>query len=97
MLLVIALIAAEPAIAEAPAVQNPDEMVCVSVRQVGSRLGRERRCLTRAQWAEDRANQRRNTEDAQTGQTNPQGMNPGERGLIGGRYVAPPARGGRPN
>jgi len=97
MILVIALIAASPPAAETPAVQNPDEMVCVSVREIGSRLGRQRRCLTRAQWEEDRRNQRRSTEDAQLGQINPQGFNPGERGAAAGRYVAPPARGGQPN
>jgi hypothetical protein len=97
MLLVLALIAAEPATADAPAIDNPNEMVCRSIRQIGSRLGRERRCLTRAQWDEDRLNQRRMTEDAQTGQTQPQNMSPGERAAIGARYLAAPGRGGRPN
>jgi len=95
MILILALMAAEPA--SSAATPDPNEMVCRSVRSIGSRLARERRCLTRAQWEEDRLNNRRSTEDAQMGQLNPQGMNPGERAVGAGRYVAPPARGGTPN
>jgi hypothetical protein len=97
MLLVLALIAAEPAVTAATPAEDPNEMICRSIRKIGSRLARERRCLTRLQWEEDLANQRRSAEDAQTGQTQPQGFSPGDRGAAAGRYVAPPARGGRPN
>jgi hypothetical protein len=69
-------------------------MICRSVSRVGSRLARERRCLTRAQWEEDRASQRRNTEDAQTGQTQPTLLTPGERAAVGHRYL--PAVAGGP-
>jgi hypothetical protein len=94
MFLVLALIAAEPASTAAP---DPNEMICRSVGAIGSRLARQRRCATRAQWEENARNERRSTEDAQLGQTNPQGFNPGERGASAGRYVAPPARGATPN
>lgn len=97
MILILAMMAAEPATAAASANPDPNEMICRSVRTIGSRLGRERRCATRAQWEEQARNERRSTEDAQLGQVNPQGMNPGERASGAGRYVAPPARGGTPN
>lgn len=96
MFLVLALIAAEPTTA-ATQIENPDEMICHSVARVGSRLSRERRCLTRAEWEADRMNNRRSTEDAQTGQTNPQGFTPGDRAAAAGRYIAPPARGNVPH
>jgi hypothetical protein len=94
MFLVLALIAAEPATAAAP---DPNEMICRSVGTIGSRLARQRRCATRAEWEENRRNERRSTEDAQLGQTNPQGMSPGDRAVGAGRYVAGPARGGSPH
>ena len=96
MILILALLAAEPTTAATQSTENPDEMICRSVARIGSRLGRERRCLTRAEWEADRLNNRRSTEDAQTGQTQPQGMSPGDRGAAAGRYVAPPARGNTP-
>ncbi|TMJ18663.1 MAG: hypothetical protein E6G92_02145 [Alphaproteobacteria bacterium] len=94
MFLVLALIAAEPATAASP---DPNEMICRSVGTIGSRLARQRRCATRAEWEENRRNERRSTEDAQIGQTNPQGLTPGDRGAAAGRYVAPPARGNVPH
>jgi hypothetical protein len=96
MMLVLALLAAEPATTAATSAGDPNETICRSVTRVGSRLARERRCLTRAEWEADRLNNRRSAEDAQTGQTQPQGFTPGDRGAAAGRYVAPPARGNVP-
>ncbi|HYJ53510.1 MAG TPA: hypothetical protein VEW04_10110 [Allosphingosinicella sp.] len=94
MILVLALIAAEPATGETSSTPNPNEMICRSIRQIGSRLARERRCVTRAQWEEDQRNQRNMVENGQNQQVNPQLMTPGERAVAGGRYLPVAARGG---
>lgn len=46
-------------------VPDPNEVVCVSEPELGSRLVRRRQCMTRAQWAERRANDRQVVERAQ--------------------------------
>ena len=44
---------------------DPDQIVCVSERQVGSRLARQRVCRTRAEWDEHRRQYRNSVERAQ--------------------------------
>ena len=92
MMLVLALLAAEPATV-ATSAGDPNETICRSVGTIGSRLARQRRCLTRAEWEADRLNNRRSAEDAQTGQTQPTLLTPGERARVSGRYL-PAAAGG---
>jgi len=98
-LLILALPAATAAVAaDQPQTGfDPNEVVCRSVAATGSRLARSRRCATRAQWAEDDRAQRAQFSERTLRQTNPQGMNPGERGAAFGRYVSPAARGGSGN
>lgn len=99
-LLAFGLISAMPApLAAADNTPTTDlnEVICRTVRVTGSRLGMSRRCATRAQWAEDERQQRTVQNERTLRQSNPQGMNPGERGAAFGRYVAPPARGGSGN
>lgn len=45
---------------------DPNETICQPVAETGSRLSHARRCMTRAQWAEQRRLTRQNTERAQT-------------------------------
>jgi invasion protein IalB len=45
---------------------DPNEIVCRTQDENGSRLRRHRVCVTRAQWAEQRRLDRQNTEKAQT-------------------------------
>lgn len=62
MILCACLVGGAAAVAQEPAaVQegerlgprgNPDEVVCVTETQIGTRLGRKRVCRTRAQWDE---------------------------------------------
>ena len=42
-----------------------DEVVCVSERQIGSRLSQRRVCRTRAEWDEHRAEHKQEVERAQ--------------------------------
>jgi len=57
--------------AEAPATtqlgpnQDPDQIVCQTQTEIGSRLNRRRVCRTRAEWAEHRRMYRDNIEKAQ--------------------------------
>lgn len=44
---------------------DPDEVVCVSEPELGSRLVRRRTCMTRAQWAERRLQDRQTVERSQ--------------------------------
>ena len=97
MILVIALVAAQAAAAEAPSAGDPNEVICRSMPTIGSRLARQRRCATRAEWEEIARNDRRDTEDGQLGQVNPQGMTPGNRADAAGRYIPTVARGNVPN
>ena len=48
--------------ADAP---NPNEMICRSVEDTGSRLSRSRICMTRSQWAEQNRTTRQNVERTQ--------------------------------
>ena len=51
-------VAAVPAAAEPPSSGknrvDPNEVVCETQREIGSRLAKKRICMTRAQWAERR-------------------------------------------
>ena len=57
--------------AEAPATtktgpnQDPDQIVCLTQNEIGSRLNRRRVCRTRAEWAEHQRMYRQNIEKAQ--------------------------------
>jgi hypothetical protein len=44
---------------------DPNEMVCRSVEDTGSRLSRSRICMTRAQWVEHLRGTRQNVERSQ--------------------------------
>lgn len=55
------------------AAPDPNQMVCRTVRETGSMLGRSRICMTRAQWEEQRRQTRQNIDRAQTTRTNPGG------------------------
>ncbi|KKC25506.1 hypothetical protein [Sphingomonas sp. SRS2] len=46
--------------------QDPDRLICKSEEIVGSRLAKQKRCLTKAQWAEDRRIQKMAIDRAQT-------------------------------
>jgi len=48
---------------------NPNEIVCRSEAEVGSRLRTNRVCATRGQWAEHMREQRQNVEKAQLNRT----------------------------
>ena len=52
---------------------DPNEMVCQRVQVLGSRLNNQRVCMTRAQWEERRAQDRRDAEKAQTTRIVPRG------------------------
>ena len=63
---------AVPTSAQAPAdtattgpSNDPDQIVCISQSQVGSRLARQRVCRTRAEWEEHRRMYRNSVERAQ--------------------------------
>ena len=73
----LAALAATAALAQAPQQQrqrsastndglDPNEIVCRSESEVGSRLRRHRTCVTRAQWAEQMSQSRQYVEKAQT-------------------------------
>ena len=74
-LMIVALPAHAVAAAQAPqtppppqqngARSNLNEIVCEKIETIGSRLGSKRVCLTRAQWAERRRDDRATTEKAQ--------------------------------
>jgi len=88
--------AAEPQPASEPA-GDPNERICVTRTEIGSRLGGRRVCATRAQWAEERRSAQATTEHGQLNQLNPTQNNPGVRADAAGRYISPAARGGSPN
>lgn len=48
--------------APAPAQRDPNEKVCETVSQVGSRLSRKKVCATRAEWAAMRKDQKETVE-----------------------------------
>jgi hypothetical protein len=89
ILLALALTAAAPAPTPAAAASryDPNQLICETVAQTGTRLGQRRRCATRAQWAEIRRTLRQELERAQTNQVNPQDMNAAERLMAEGRYM----------
>ncbi|MET0377251.1 MAG: hypothetical protein ABW128_23705 [Rhizorhabdus sp.] len=45
---------------------DPDRLICRSEEVTGSRLVKQKRCLTKAQWAEDRRIQKLAIDKAQT-------------------------------
>jgi hypothetical protein len=45
--------------------RDPNEIVCERQEEIGSRLGGQRVCKTRAQWAEDRRASREDVDKAQ--------------------------------
>ena len=49
---------------------NPDQMICRTVRETGSMLGRSRICKTRAQWEADRRDTRQSIDRSQTTRIN---------------------------
>ena len=74
-LMVGSMLGATAAIAQAPAGSSetkvgpngdPNQVVCVNEREIGSRLSRRRVCRTRAEWAEHEAQQRGTVERIQT-------------------------------
>jgi len=50
---------------------DPNQMICRSVREIGSMLSRSRVCKTRAQWEEDRRLMRQNIDQSQTNRRGP--------------------------
>ena len=62
---------AVPATAQAPSApakdKDPEEIVCEKQVVLGSRLATKRRCLTRAQWAEERRESKNLIEGLQRG------------------------------
>ena len=71
-LLASAPVAAQAPAATAPAASNPkaadpnNQMVCEKQEVTGSRIGTRRVCMTRAQWADLRLQDRQEIERAQT-------------------------------
>ena len=72
--------ARDPGVAQPPNAQvasaagDPTQIVCEKVEKIGSRLGSERTCMTRAQWAEQRRVNREVVEKAQQTRCNGEGM-----------------------
>lgn len=52
---------------------DPNEIVCRSFQESGSRLKSSRVCMTRGQWADWRREQRSNTETSQQRRAAPRG------------------------
>jgi hypothetical protein len=46
--------------------QDPNEMLCETQKEIGSRLAKKRVCMTRAQWAERRREDRDVIQKSQT-------------------------------
>ena len=61
----IAQPAPAPVPAPAPAQRDPNEKVCETVSQVGSRLSQKKVCATRAEWAAMRKDQKETVEHMQ--------------------------------
>ena len=59
-----AALAAAPPPATPPSGEVKEKLICKSIVKPGSRLARERRCLTAAQWVEQRKTARDAIEDA---------------------------------
>ena len=96
-ILFLTLATAAPALADrVPAGGDPNEVICRSTPVVGSRLARQRRCVTRAQWAQDDQLEREAIRRGQQTQVNPQTMSLAERMRSQGRYNAIAGRTTRP-
>lgn len=65
-LTVSAGLAQTPGAGGAASPHDPNERICQRVQVLGSRLNNQRVCMTRAQWEERRAQDRRDAEKAQT-------------------------------
>jgi len=68
IMLIAALSIGSAAIAEQPKEKkalDPNEKVCETIKPLGSRLATKRVCATRAEWAEQRKQDREETEKAQ--------------------------------
>lgn len=50
---------------------DPNEMICRSIAEMGTRLNRQRICKTRAEWAEERRQQRQQIDQNQTNRRGP--------------------------
>lgn len=50
---------------------NSGQMICRSVREIGSMLSRARVCKTRAQWEDERREMRQNIDRTQTNRRGP--------------------------
>jgi hypothetical protein len=61
----VAHAASEPATTKRGPSNDPNEVVCVSQAQIGTRLNRRRVCRTRAEWAEHQAEHKQEVERAQ--------------------------------
>jgi len=55
-----------PSSAKKPAI-DPNQKVCETVTEIGSRLAAKKICATRAEWAEKRKQDRETVDDAQRG------------------------------
>jgi len=64
----VVLSSATAVMAQAP--RNPNDVLCRSSGDTGSRLARSRVCMTRAEWAEIRRTSRQAIDRAQTRQFN---------------------------
>jgi hypothetical protein len=58
----------------ASAAGDPNQEICEKVDEIGTRLGRKRVCMTRAEWAEQRRQNRAEIEKAQQTRCNGEGM-----------------------
>jgi hypothetical protein len=50
---------------------DPNELICRNIREVGTRLNRQRICKTRAQWEEERRQMRQSIDQNQTNRRGP--------------------------
>ena len=65
---VLSVLVSAPAVAQETApkkARDPNEIVCERQEEIGSRLGGQRVCKTRAQWAEERRVSREGGDKAQ--------------------------------
>jgi hypothetical protein len=67
---------AEPSTAVVSAAGDPAQVICEKVDEIGTRLGSKRVCMTRAEWAEQKRQNRETVEKAQ--QTRCNGEGPGQ-------------------
>ncbi len=55
-----------PAAPARPALNDPSRMICETIKITGSRLGRQRVCMTAAEWSEERRQTRQGLERLQS-------------------------------